>query len=209
MFFEISMFKTIVEAVISILPTLEKMGPMLSELKLDKVLEAIAKIIQTVAEILGCGHANIEELGAKAEQSGLNPDDFETYDDYMKALYEFQLDPAKMDEIPLEVRLARGISVVLQRIEDLFPVGVEDLLPELVGKKRADFFTPVRIAALLDSFAQADLAMRDMIKYFDSGLGVSASLRVEDAMVNAEKQLKENAGKTDDELLDRIQQQRN
>lgn len=201
--------KPVVEAVVSILPTLEKMGPMLSELKLDKVLTAIVKIVEAVAELLGFAPANLEELGAKAECSGLNPNNFETYDDYVKALKEFQLDPGEMEKIPVEVRLARGIAVALLQIEEQFPVGIEDLLPLLIANQHGNFFTPTRIAALLNSFAQADLAIRDMVKYFDNQLGVSASIRVEDAMLNAEKQLKENEGKSDDELLERIQQQRN
>lgn len=200
--------KPVVEAVVSILPTLEKMGPMLSELKLDKVLTAIVKIVEAVAELLGFAPANLEELGAKAEYSGLNPNNFETYDDYVKALKEFQLDPGEMEKIPVEVRLARGIAVALLQIEERFPVGIEDLLPELVVNKRGDFFTPTRIASLLDSFSRADLEIRDMLKYFDNKTGVSDSLRVEDAMLNAEKKLEENYGKSDAELLEIIQCQR-
>lgn len=203
-----SILKPVVETVVKILPTLEKMGPLLSELKLDKVLTAILKIVEAVAELLGFAPSNLEELGAKAECSGLDPNNFETYDDYAKALKEFQLGPGEMEKIPLEVRLARGIAVALLQIEERFPVGIEDLLPLLVLNTRGDFFTPTRIAALLNSFAQADLAIRDMIKYFDNQLGVSASIRVEDAMLNAEKQLKENEGKSEDELLEHIQRQR-
>ena len=208
MFLEISsIICTVLEKVTRILPIMEKMGPVLSEINLSKVLTAIVKIVEAVAEILGFGHHNIEQLGSKAVQSKLNPDDFESYDDYMKALNEFQLDPGKIDETPQEVRLAMGLSVILQQIEDRFPVGVEYLLPEIADNKYSDFLTPTRIAALLTSFSQADLAIRDMFKYFDNQLGVSASLRVEDAIMSAERRLKENEGKTDDELLDYIQQQ--
>ncbi len=204
-----SFLKPAVQAVCSILPTLGKLGPTLSELKLDKVLTTIVNILETVAELLGFAPVNFEELGAKAERSGLNPNEFETYDEYMQALKEFQLKPGEVEAIPLEVRLARGISVVLQHIDDRFPVVLEDLLPELIANNRGDFFSPARIAALLDSFSQADLAMRDMLKYFDNELGVSDSIRVEDAMLEAEKKLKENYGKSNDELLEMIEQQRN
>ncbi|UTF51814.1 hypothetical protein NLA06_07990 [Desulfomicrobium sp. ZS1] len=113
--------------------------------------------------------------------------------------------PGEMEKIPVEVRLARGVAVVLLQIEERFPVGIEDLLPLLIANPYGNFFTPTRIAALLNAFAQADLAIRNMVKYFDNQLGVSASIRVEDAMLNAEKQLKENEGKSEDELLEIIQ----
>lgn len=194
--------------IFSILPSLERMGPVLSELKLDNFLKSFAEIITSLIELLGFEPANLEQLGAKAEQSGLSPDDFENYDDYMAALYEFQIEPEEIEKVPQEVRLARGISVLLQQIEGRFPVGIDNLLPELVTGQHGNFFSPPRIAALLDSFSRADLSIRDMIAYFDNRLGVSDTMKVEDAMLSAEKMLKENDGKDDYQMLNEIQQQR-
>ena len=181
---------------------------MLSELKLDNLLKSIAQIITSLTELLGFGPANLEQLGAKAEQSGLSPDDFDNYDDYMTALDEFRIEPEEMEKVPQEVRLARGISVLLQQIEGRFPVGIDNLLPELVTGQHGNFFSPTRIAALLDSFSRADLSIRDMVAYFDNRLGVSDTIKVEDAMLSAEKMLKENEGKDNSEMLEGIQQQR-
>ena len=196
----------IITRVCSILPSLEKKGPVLSEIK--SILKSIEVIITTLAEMLGFGPTNIEQLGAKAEHSGLSPDDFENYDDYIEALDQFQIEPEEVEKIPQEVRLARGISLLLQQIESRFPVGIDNLLPELVTGQHSNFFSPTRIAALLDSFSRADLSMRDMVAYFDNELGVLDTIKVEGAMLIAEKILKENTGKDDSEMIETIQQQR-
>lgn len=198
------------EIVSKILPSLKSVFREIGRVELVPLLRNIANIMLAVAEVLGLGKTDIEDLGARAHQmketTGKDEKDFETYDEYVKELQAFQLDPEKTSDIKTEIKIAHGIAVVINLIEEKSAFQISDFLPEIV--RNSEYFTKERIIALMDSFIKADMAIRDLSLYLDSKLNGTKTAMVEDVIVQAEKGLAVNQGKTEQEIRDRVQELR-
>lgn len=65
-----------------------------------------------------------ERLGDKiiqAEEEGIKPEKYEKYEDYMKAIGEFEIDEEKSKEIDKNEKLLRGTDAAAKVIESKFP----------------------------------------------------------------------------------------
>ncbi len=57
----------------------------------------------------------VEELGDRviqAHEKGIKPENFKTYEEYMKEIENFEIDPSKSEKIGLKDKLANGLSLL-------------------------------------------------------------------------------------------------
>ena len=87
-------------------------------------LGIIGNIISVIGNLLGVKKEdeNLEEIGAKAMKSDKKPENFDSYNDYIKHLREnIKLDKEEMENASKELKLARtavGATVVSKGIEE-------------------------------------------------------------------------------------------
>lgn len=87
-------------------------------LKVSTALTAFANALGVIAE------KDPERLGDKiiqAEEEGIKPEKYEKYEDYMKAIGEFEIDEEKSKEIDKNEKLLRGTDAAAKVIESKFP----------------------------------------------------------------------------------------
>jgi len=195
---------TVREVVGKILPNIVKVLPVsINELAI--VLHAVAKIVESVAEALGLGQQNVEDLGDRAIQvhdKGYRTEDFESYEEYVQFIKDFELDPEKSAQIRPEVKAAYGIKVLSEQVEAKYGFKLGDFLPVIASN--VDYFTADRVLAIRDAFAKANMAVGDLGAYMEYKLNGTEMGKVEDALVKAESTLKENDGKSEDEIRNTI-----
>lgn len=93
-------------------------------------LDIVGKIIMAIAKALGLVEEDekLDELGDKAiqaEEAGITPDKFETYDEYVKAVEEFEVDPEKSKEIPTGDKVKKGIELLARNAEEKYDIEPE------------------------------------------------------------------------------------
>ena len=78
-------------------------------------IQEIVDIFATLAEALGLldSEINPEELGDKAIESAYNPDDYNSYDEYLEAVEAYEIDPEKSKNISEEDKLSKGMEIIL------------------------------------------------------------------------------------------------
>lgn len=78
-------------------------------------IQEIVDIFATLAEALGLldSETNPEELGDKAIESAYNPDDYNSYDEYLEAVEAYEIDPEKSKNISEEDKLSKGMEIIL------------------------------------------------------------------------------------------------
>jgi len=91
----------------------------------SKIFLTVANALTAFASALGVTQEkDAESLGNRviqAEEEGITPDKFEEYDDYLKAIDEFEIDEEKSKEIDTNDKLLRGLDVSAKAIEAKFP----------------------------------------------------------------------------------------
>lgn len=86
-----------------------------------------------------------EELGDRAiqaEREGITPDKFETFDEYVKAIKAFELDPERSKEISAEEKNLKGAEVLLLLAAEKFPgvpIATFAELAPIIGKNPETF----------------------------------------------------------------------
>lgn len=90
-------------------------------------IKTIGGLITSLGKALGLikQETKVEDLGDKAIQSGLNPEDFDTYAEYVKAVEDFDVDPEKSKKISAEEKTKKGIElaagVTIEKFKD-YPI---------------------------------------------------------------------------------------
>lgn len=92
--------------------------------------------------------SSVEELGDKrlqAEEAGIKPDDFKTYDEYLKKIEEFEIDPEKSKKFTPEQKARAGADLMVASLMDKYkdPVLVENFVTYALANDK--FFTPERL----------------------------------------------------------------
>ncbi|MBK6757521.1 MAG: hypothetical protein IPG70_07835 [Moraxellaceae bacterium] len=160
----------------------------------------VVKVIDIVCKALGILDADdsTEDLGDRAlqaEEAGIKPENFETYQEYKAAIDNFQLDPEKSAKYKTEEKMAAGLGVEFWALEDKFGQGAGDLLTHMVkdGVEGGGYFSKER----LDSFLGKVESVADVAKYFSKTLSPDDNSRVEQKLVDAEKALNPDKTNTD------------
>lgn len=104
-------------------------------------LKVIANAIVSLAKSLGLIKADMktEDLGDKAIQSGLKPEDFDTYEEYTKAVEKFETDPERSKQISEEEKLNKGIEIATNLMAEKYGDGVGQFIAKTAVENR-EFF---------------------------------------------------------------------
>lgn len=94
---------------------------------------------------------NVEELGDKrlqAEDAGIKLEDFKTYDEYLKKIEEFEIDPEKSKKFTPEEKARAGAELMVASLTDKYkdPLLVESFVTYALTNNR--FYTPERMGEL-------------------------------------------------------------
>ncbi len=137
------MFGFLVSAVSSIVTAIKAIVP---------VLKAVANVVMSICQTLGLikPEEKVEDLGDKAIQAGdegIRPENYANYQDYVKAVQDFQVDPEKSKRITPEEKMAKALEVQANLLAEKAPeLGVEDYLNLIAN--HMDYFTPERSTEL-------------------------------------------------------------
>jgi hypothetical protein len=193
----ISILTAVAGAVVSAVSTL---GPMVVNLctnvvpRILPVLRGaveICKAVVTVAQTIGMVYdvlrpgESVQDMGERALQAGKGPEAFDDFEQYMQSLRDLKLDPARAQEFPAEAKLVAGLGVIAGGLDDRFRVrrGTMSNLWSLMAAP--EFFTEARLGAILDHTRE----IGSVIKYFDGTLAPADAGRIEQALLDAERQL--------------------
>ena len=109
---------SIATAAVSVVKSLAVVGMAVEGLK------SIGKVLVNLAKSLGLikPQMQVDELGDKAIQSGYDPEQYDTYNDYVKAVESFNLDPEKSKTISEEEKIKKGMElatgVMIEKYKD-------------------------------------------------------------------------------------------
>lgn len=113
-------------------------------------LKTIGNALVSLGKALGLikNETKVEDLGDKAIQSEYNPEDFDSYAEYVKAVEEFDdLDPEKSKQISQEDKIQKGMELAagatIEKYND-FPIQEFCIA---VGKN-SDFFTESKMGEI-------------------------------------------------------------
>ena len=133
----------IISAVSSVVTAIAKVAPLLS---------AVSNVIMGICKALGLckPEETVEDLGDKAIQAGdegIRPENYANYQEYVKAVQDFQVDPEKSKRISMEEKLAKSLEVQANLLAEKAPeIGIMDYL-NLVAN-HTDYFTPEKSTEL-------------------------------------------------------------
>lgn len=133
-------------------------------------LKAVGNILTSIGKALGLikPETTVEDLGDKALQSGYDPEDFDCYDEYVKAVEEFETDPERSKEIKPEDKLNEGIKLAGCLAADKgYPV--ESFMSDIVAGKR-DFFTDSKWSALEKNLSADKQSINDLLGFVSGDL---------------------------------------
>ncbi len=130
----------------------------------------IASTVLSIAKKLGLFDAaeKVEDLGDKAIQAadkGIKPENYKTYEEYVEAIRNFEVDPEKSKEIKEYDKLERGAQVALGLTMEKFGSGIGELLVEF--SKRPDLWVAgtERIPSYIDYLKNNDVPVKPLQDY--------------------------------------------
>ena len=137
------LFDIVVGGIESFISTISKVG---------EILQVVANMLTSICRELGLLPPEIqeEELGdcaIQAEEEGITPDKFDTYQEYVQAIQDFDIDPEKSAEISPEEKLAKALEVEANLLHHEKPeIAVTACLGLIAG--HTDYFTPEKVEAI-------------------------------------------------------------
>ena len=171
--------------------------------KIAGALGTVGMVIQAVAAIVGLfkPEENIEEMGDRALQaseSGIRPENFDEYDDYLDAIRNFDLDPDKSESYSPEAKKIAGMGIACKGIEEKFLLqdGAMGAMSVLIAANSI-YFNSERIADWL----QSGVDIANVVDYFDNKLSAGESADILDEMIVTEQQ---KTDKTEQEVYTEI-----
>lgn len=192
-----------------ILPVVEILGLKETVEATIEILRLVADIIEKIAKILGLVDENesVEKIGDKvlqAEEQGIIPENFDTFDEYMKVISEFKLNPSKSRDLEEENKLNRGIEILNEMIEEKLDIKISEFLKEMYTRK--EFFTLERVQTYIEIFSEEGINLGNVSKYLNGEITDSAERRkIDSLMVEAEKKL--DPQKSEEEIGNIIDEQ--
>lgn len=170
-----------------------------------EVMKSIGQVAQLVATVVDIFRPNetVDDMGDRALQAaeqGITLEQFDDHAAYVEALRNFELDPEKNKDKPME-KIVAGLAVVSTGLDQKLHLadGTAGHLWTLVGANPG-YFTANR----LSEYLQSGRDVAGIIDYFSGKLGGAESLEVEDALVTLDAQL--NPNQNDTSLRERLYQ---
>lgn len=175
--------------------SLKVYGPDLRVLD-PKVIRLVIDSIGELCKALGLDKIinDIADLGDKALQAaeaGITPENYDTYEEYVKALNEYQPDKTKSTEISIIDKFLKGAEVALCLLTEKFPV---DWGPIIVyAAINSTYFLPARFAILGKIIAENPAIVEIIGKYLmGEELSDEDFFKTIDVLCSVEKQLDPN-----------------
>lgn len=137
-------------------------------LSIEKLM-LVSNILVSIAKLLGLldnPEIEAEELGDKAlqaEEEGIKPENYDTYDEYVKAIEEFEIDPEKSKEWSSSEKALKGIELSSALIIEKYGPDVQSLLLEVA--RSPEFFDSKRLKLYLDTIPSSDIGYSEVSDY--------------------------------------------
>jgi hypothetical protein len=156
-------------------------------------ISVVAHTIISVCKALGLienPNMKTEDLGEKAlvaqEMEHLKPENFKTFEEYVKAIENFKVDPAQAEKYTLEEKMQKGLELTTGLLIDKYGESAAEVLREVA--KRPDFFDDIRTLQYLEKASSVELNIGDISKLLDGKLkNVDAIIDAKEQMSNVEK----------------------
>jgi hypothetical protein len=133
---------------------------------------------------------NVEELGAKAKQSDLKPDDFESTQAYIEHLRNnVTLDRENFNKLSAEEQLACkfvGMGIATKALSE--KKGIE-ITPDFIAEVSRQKMTGAEAEAYIDNFKVGGESLDKFSGYLKGDLSAGENLRVSPILENALRQL--------------------
>ena len=149
---------------------------------------------------------DVEDLGDKAIQSDLNPDDFDCYEEYLKSVEDYKLDPEKSKLSTEEKKIQKGIEltvgVMIDKYQE-FPMGE---FINMIGHNQS-FFTESKMGELAIVIKTDGQSISDILHYVDGTEKNSTKIQgTVDTLLEIEKNT--NPGLSDKEAFKNVMELR-
>ncbi len=159
--------------------------------KIAGQLGTVGLVIQAIAAIVGLFRTDekVEEMGDRAMQaseSGIRPENFDSYNEYMDSIRDFDLDPEKSKSYSSEAKQLAGIGIACKGIEDKFQLqtGVMGAMTVLVASN-PNYFNSERVS----NWLQTGVDIANVVDYFDKKLSAGENVDIIKDMVKAENNI--------------------
>jgi len=159
-----------------------------------KALTVVAQTIIVLCKELGLiedKSIEVDELGEKAlaaEEQGIKPEQFETYEQYVKEIEKFEVTFEKAAYWNQEDKVKKGTIVATGLLLEKFGPIVNDLLVEI--NKRPEYFTTDRMKVYLDLASNQDLDINEVAQYLDGEMkGLGEKKAVNEKMLEIESKI--------------------
>ena len=149
---------------------------------------------------------DVEDLGDRAIQSDLNPDDFDCYEEYLKSVEDYKLDPEKSKLSTEEKKIQKGIEltvgVMIDKYQE-FPMGE---FINMIGHNQS-FFTESKMGELAIVIKTDGQSISDILHYVDGTEKNSTKIQgTVDTLLEIEKNT--NPGISDKEAFKNVMELR-
>ena len=134
-------------------------------------LKLVGNLLMGIAKALGIikPETEVDELGDKAlqaEEEGIRPENFETYEDYVKAIEGFKVDPEKSELYTEEEKINKGIEVTSTLTAEKYPdLDVESLAIAIADSP--EFFNGKVVEKLGDMLKNGTDSIDNILRYID------------------------------------------
>ena len=149
---------------------------------------------------------DVEDLGDKAIQSDLKPDDFDCYEEYLKAVEDYKLDPEKSKLSTEEKKIQKGIELTVGVMIDKYQDFSMDKFINLIGHNQ-NFFTEAKMGEIAKVIKTDGQSITDILHYVDGTEKNSTKLQgTVDTLLEIEKNT--NPGISDKEAFKNVMELR-
>lgn len=154
-------------------------------------LQTIGNLLTSLGKALGLikPETKVEDLGDKAIQSGYNPEDYNSYAEYVKSVEEYDLDPEKSKLTTEEEKIKKGMELASGvTIEKFNGFPIQDFCIE-VGKN-PEYFTEAKIGEIAKLIETDGKYIPGILNYM-SGVEKDEmkNLRIVNTLVDVEKKV--------------------
>lgn len=149
---------------------------------------------------------DVEDLGDKAMQSDLKPDDFDCYEEYLKAVEDYKLDPEKSKLSTEEKKIQKGIELTVGVMIDKYQDFSMDKFINMIDHNQ-NFFTEAKMGEIAKVIKMDGQSITDILHYVDGTEKNSTKIQgTVDTLLEIEKNT--NPGLSDKEAFKNVMELR-
>ena len=149
---------------------------------------------------------DVEDLGDKAIQSDLKPDDFDCYEEYLKAVEDYKLDPEKSKLSTEEEKIRKGVELTVGVMIDKYQDFSMDKFINMIDHNQ-NFFTEAKMGEIAKVIKMDGQSITDILHYVDGTEKNSTKIQgTVDTLLEIEKNT--NPGLSDKEAFKNVMELR-